>query len=358
MYTGQNGCGKTTIIESLKYALTGNLPPNSKLGQGFVNDPSMTDTTEVKASIRLKFKNKTGNDCVAVRSLTVTKKKSSLQFKALDSTLRTLAANGEKTSLSVKCSEMDAIVPPLLGVSPAVLDSVILCHQEESNWPVQEGTILKKKFDDIFESTRYTKALDVFSKAKKEHMSKAKDFKGEVMELAAHLSAARSLQGDLARYQDQLDNCRSELDQVLDSLQANTTKQAKLQVTLANKRQEVEELQRHKQRSNEATRKVEEKQKYVESLLDNETDAELNETLSNFQSQVTAKTRKLADKERESTQAQQAIEALRREADDLKERKGTLTALYEQALTKQQEQLANCRTCGLTYNIMFDAPAW
>jgi DNA repair protein RAD50 len=44
-----------------------------------------------------------------------------------------------------------------LGVSSAVLESVIFCHQEESTWPMQEATVVKKKFDDIFESTRYTK---------------------------------------------------------------------------------------------------------------------------------------------------------------------------------------------------------
>jgi DNA repair protein RAD50 len=30
---GANGCGKTTIIESLKYAVTGSLPPGNKSGQ-------------------------------------------------------------------------------------------------------------------------------------------------------------------------------------------------------------------------------------------------------------------------------------------------------------------------------------
>jgi DNA repair protein RAD50 len=31
---GANGCGKTTIIEALKYAVTGSLPPGNKSGQG------------------------------------------------------------------------------------------------------------------------------------------------------------------------------------------------------------------------------------------------------------------------------------------------------------------------------------
>lgn len=40
------------------------------------------------------------------------------------------------------------------GVSKAILENVIFCHQEESNWPLSEPTPLKKKFDDIFEATK------------------------------------------------------------------------------------------------------------------------------------------------------------------------------------------------------------
>jgi DNA repair protein RAD50 len=40
----------------------------------------------------------------------------------------------------------------------AVLENVIFVHQEDSNWPLAEGLVLKKKFDDIFAATKYTKA--------------------------------------------------------------------------------------------------------------------------------------------------------------------------------------------------------
>lgn len=49
---------------------------------------------------------------------------------------------------------MDIEIPQLLGVSKAVLENVIFCHQEESYWPLAEPAALKKKFDDIFEATR------------------------------------------------------------------------------------------------------------------------------------------------------------------------------------------------------------
>lgn len=34
---------------------------------------------------------------------------------------------------------------------------MIFVHQEESNWPLAEGKVLKEKFDDIFAATKYTK---------------------------------------------------------------------------------------------------------------------------------------------------------------------------------------------------------
>ncbi|KAI6866241.1 hypothetical protein KC318_g19790, partial [Hortaea werneckii] len=39
LIVGSNGSGKTTIIESLKYATTGELPPNTKVGGAFIHDP-------------------------------------------------------------------------------------------------------------------------------------------------------------------------------------------------------------------------------------------------------------------------------------------------------------------------------
>ena len=53
---GKNGCGKTTLIECLKYATTGELPPNSKQG-AFINDPKLSGSNKIKAQVRLTFYN-------------------------------------------------------------------------------------------------------------------------------------------------------------------------------------------------------------------------------------------------------------------------------------------------------------
>lgn len=63
----------------------------------------------------------------------------------------------QRNTISTKCSEMDEEVPLLLGVSKAILENVIFCHQEDSNWPLSEPAALKKKFDDIFEATKWVR---------------------------------------------------------------------------------------------------------------------------------------------------------------------------------------------------------
>ena len=47
--------------------VTGALPPSVAQGQSFVNDPSMTNASEVKAHIKLRFNNKSGQPTVVVR---------------------------------------------------------------------------------------------------------------------------------------------------------------------------------------------------------------------------------------------------------------------------------------------------
>jgi len=42
----------------------------------------------------------------------------------------------KQTSLSSKCADLDTEIPSQLGVTKAVLDSVIFCHQEDSSWYV------------------------------------------------------------------------------------------------------------------------------------------------------------------------------------------------------------------------------
>ncbi|CAM1504481.1 Fc.00g020720.m01.CDS01 [Cosmosporella sp. VM-42] len=158
LIVGYNGSGKTTIIECLKYATTGELPPNSK-GGAFIHDPKLCGEKEVMAQVKLQFRSINDRQHVATRSLQLTVKKTSRSQKTLDCSL-VVVNNGERTTTSTRNAQLDEMIPERLGVSPAILDAVIFCHQDESLWPLSEPAALKKRFDEIFEAMKYTKAID------------------------------------------------------------------------------------------------------------------------------------------------------------------------------------------------------
>ena len=100
---GHNGSGKTTIIECLKDATTGDQPPNSR-GGAFVHDPKLANEKEVKAQVKLRFYAANGVRMLAVRNLSVTMKKNgALTMKTLESILG-LAENVEKGNGKVRLS--------------------------------------------------------------------------------------------------------------------------------------------------------------------------------------------------------------------------------------------------------------
>lgn len=161
---GENGCGKTTIIESLKYALTGETPPGSGSGKTFVNDPKISSTSSVMGQVKLKVTDTLGNQKTCIRSMKVeTKKNGDSKFSTLDSTITYEdLAGGKNEQLGKKVEETNIEMCAAMGVSKAVLNNVIFCHQEESNWPLDEGKKLKEKFDAIFGTTEYNKAITKF----------------------------------------------------------------------------------------------------------------------------------------------------------------------------------------------------
>ncbi|KAJ3081194.1 DNA repair protein rad50, partial [Quaeritorhiza haematococci] len=173
LIVGHNGSGKTTIIECLKYATTGELPPNSKQG-AFIHDPKLAHAGEVHAQVKLRFRNVNRQEMVCTRTMSLTQKKTTVSQKTMESILLIRDQHGQISSVSKKCSEMDAEIPVQLGVSKAILENVIFCHQEDSHWPLSEPSVLKKKFDEIFAATRYTKALDTIKALRKDQLQQLK----------------------------------------------------------------------------------------------------------------------------------------------------------------------------------------
>ncbi|XP_012889232.1 PREDICTED: DNA repair protein RAD50-like [Dipodomys ordii] len=199
---GPNGAGKTTIIECLKYISTGDFPPGTK-GNTFVHDPKVAQETDVRAQIRLQFRDVNGELVAVQRSMLCSQKSKKTEFKTLEGII-TRTKHGEKVSLSSKCAEIDREMISSLGVSKSVLNNVIFCHQEDSNWPLSEGKMLKQKFDEIFSATRYIKALDTLRQVRQTQGQKVKECQTELKYLKQNKEKACEIRDRITTKEAQL----------------------------------------------------------------------------------------------------------------------------------------------------------
>lgn len=100
--------------------------------------------------------------------------KGKAKFSTLDSTVITEDATSKGDPVHCRVEEANVLMCNAMGVSKAILNNVIFCHQEDSAWPMDEGQKLKQKFDAIFGTTEYNKAIDKIIKLRKGFVDKKK----------------------------------------------------------------------------------------------------------------------------------------------------------------------------------------
>ncbi|KAI5890396.1 uncharacterized protein SCHCODRAFT_01155975 [Schizophyllum commune H4-8] len=284
---GHNGSGKTTIIECLKYATTGDQPPNTR-GGAFVHDPKMANEKEVKAQVKLRFHAANGQRMLAVRNLSVTLKKTTgMTMKTLESILAVAdeAQQGKKRGvISTKCAEMDTEIPQLLGVSKSVLENVIFCHQEDSYWPLSEPSTLKKKFDDIFEATKYTKALDSIKSLRKDRVAELKTEKVRLEGLARDKAQYDKLKARISELSQTIVAKEAEYDQVKVEYEAMVDANQKLYEQANAFRETYMNVQNLENRKKQLKQDIEEAK--AEMKEEEGSDEELRERLRNHEKHI------------------------------------------------------------------------
>lgn len=154
---------------------SGSLPPHTGGGKSFIHDPKVSNLPEVKASIKLKLKTIHGKPVFALRSFQLMNGKTKQEFKKLEQVLKARDEAGNETSINKNCADMDRQVPMLMGVSRAILENVIFCHQDEALWPFSDQANLKKIFDEIFDTTKHTKVLEELRKEAKKYGKQGKE---------------------------------------------------------------------------------------------------------------------------------------------------------------------------------------
>ncbi|XP_054586683.2 DNA repair protein RAD50 isoform X2 [Nothobranchius furzeri] len=318
---GPNGAGKTTIIECLKYATSGELPPSSK-GGAFVHDPKDAHETEVRAQIRLLFTDVNGEKVTIHRSMSCTQKAKNCTFKSLEQVI-TRMKDGKKVSLPSKCGELDREMISALGVSKPVLNHVIFCHQEESNWPLSEGKALKDKFDSIFAATKYIKALEIMRQQRLKQTQTVKECQIELRYLKQNKEKAQQIRDIVATKESQLISSKSNIQQIdgqiepLENRLIDIDTKFGMVMKLDN---DIKALDSRKKQMEEDNKELEEK---MEQVFQG-SDEELQDVYQNHQRTVREKERRLTDYQRDLERAGRECQRLNRVRADLLVEQGRL----------------------------------
>ncbi|XP_070495157.1 DNA repair protein RAD50 [Chironomus tepperi] len=213
LIVGENGCGKTTIIECLKYALTGDFPTNSDKGKNFVHDVKlMTNQKKSDARVELTITDPNGVDKTVFRAMRVEMYKGKPKFQTFDSTIKYSDSDDSKF-ISGRVDDINNHMCESMGVSKAILNNVIFCHQEDSNWPLDEGKKLKEKFDAIFGTTEYNNAINKIGKIRKTYELKLKEAEFEKKAQKELKIEVERKEFKIQDFQSKLENIKKEYDE-------------------------------------------------------------------------------------------------------------------------------------------------
>ncbi|XP_072230751.1 DNA repair protein RAD50 [Leuresthes tenuis] len=318
---GPNGAGKTTIIECLKYATSGELPPGSK-GGAFVHDPKDAHETDVRAQIRLLFSDVNGEKVTIHRSMSCTQKAKNNTFKSLEQVI-TRMKDGERVSLSSKCGELDREMISALGVSKPVLNHVIFCHQEESNWPLSEGKALKDKFDSIFAATKYIKALETMRQLRLKQTQTVKECVVELRYLKQNKEKAQQIRETVATKEAQLMASKDSVQQIESQIDPLESRLMDIDMKLG----KVMKLDNDIKALDSRKKQMEEDNKELEETMEQVfqgSDKELQDGYQNHQKTVREKERRLTDCQKELERAGRECQRLNRVKADLLVEQGRL----------------------------------
>lgn len=89
---------------------------------------------------------------------------------------------------------------------------MIFCHQEELSWPLDDGKKLKEKFDEIFESVRFNKALENFLKSIKNMEQNLRVFKVQKESFKNVVSEVEDKEKKRQNTKDRLEDISNEIN--------------------------------------------------------------------------------------------------------------------------------------------------
>lgn len=260
---------------------------------------------------------------VCTRSMQFTLKRVNGTFKTLEGNL-VIDVDGQRKSISTRCADLDAQMPVYLGVSKAVLDNVIFCHQEESLWPLSEPSVLKKKFDEIFEALKFTKVLDNIKTLRKDYTTDIKLQTSDTEHLKSNKERAermdqkaQQLVNEIDLYKEEAQKLEEEIELVTEESNELFSSNQKFQKILY----ELESLRHENTAGQDAIKRL---TSSIEIL--NDDDEQLNNKLNNFESQAAELVKNQGVLKNELTQAKTVLDSLQSQYHENIQQHGKLKA--------------------------------
>ncbi|SBT79850.1 DNA repair protein RAD50, putative [Plasmodium malariae] len=225
---GNNGSGKSTIIECLKVSCTGDFPPNAEKGKSFVHDPLISNKMNIRGKIDLLLNNYNNKRIGISRCFNLfyskdKNKKVKHTFRALDNNIILKKEKGEDIIITNKCVDINSHIPKLMGVSKALLENVILCHHEESLWPFSESIKIKKKFDELFGDDHFSKILEELIKCKKAANDILKKKEYELVRLKDCYEKKKNMNVEIEKNEKEIQNAKMSIQLDQEKINENTT---------------------------------------------------------------------------------------------------------------------------------------
>uniref|UniRef100_A0A8C0UYF7 RAD50 double strand break repair protein n=1 Tax=Cyanistes caeruleus TaxID=156563 RepID=A0A8C0UYF7_CYACU len=287
---------------------------------------TVANETDVRAQIRLQFRDVNGELVAVQRSMVCTQKGKAPEFKTLESVI-TRTKHGEKVSLSSKCAEIDREMISALGVSKSVLNNVIFCHQEESNWPLSEGKALKQKFDEIFSATRYIKALEALRQVRLKQSLKVKECQTELKYLKQNKEKAREIQDHLSNREAQLAASKENVISIENQLEPLKSSLALVEQNLTKVMRLDNDVKALESRKRQMEKDNQDLQQKMEKVFQG-TDEQLRDRHQNHQRTVKEKEKRLLDCKRDLDRATKECQRFNSEKSELLIEQGILDFIY------------------------------
>ena len=190
--------------------------------------------------------------------------------------------------------------------------------------------MLKKRFDDIFDSTRYAKALEAIKASRKEYAAQVKDLKADLEGLKSHKHAASG-------FLDELEQCKDQISEIDDEIQRCLEGMEKEKEIVAEATKEITEIDDFEYRMEMKQQEVEKEEAVLTSQRemlgqDDMTDRCSYDELKTMLRELNDKhhgnqaEKELKDKEGQIEEIGRELERARNVSNDLNAKKGKLEA--------------------------------